>query len=131
MAANQLPIFPKTLAVGIANISAANANRTVTGVTGLVSVLAAGAEGSRLDRITIQATATTTAGMIRLWLYSGSGDAQLWKEVPVTAATPSATVQAFSYELDLSRELLPVGYSLYASTNNADAFNVIAFGGAY
>ena len=131
MAASNLPIYPKTPATGFGLLSAAVTTRTVTGVTGLTQVLAAGADGTRVDSIQIQATATTTAGMVRLWIYSGSGDAQLFDEVPISAVTPSGTVAAFSLTRLYSTLVLPAGYSLYASTNNAEAFTVRAFGGNY
>ena len=128
---NFKPIFPLTPKIGKANISVANTNRVVTGVAGLTQVLEAGTDGTRLDRAKIQATATTTAGVVRLWIYSGSGNADLYDEILVTAATPSVTVEAFNTVIDFNAEFLPAGYSLYASTHNSEAFNVIVFGGDY
>lgn len=129
MAANTLPIFPVAARVGVANISSASAIRTTTGVTGLTSLFVAGTNGSRIDRIRVKATATTTNGMVRIWIYSGSGNAQLLFEIPVTALTPSATVASFDTYLNVDMENLPSGYTLYATTEKAEAFNVMAFGG--
>lgn len=129
MAANTLPIFPVAARVGVANISSASAIRTTTGVTGLTSLFVAGTNGSRIDRIRVKATATTTNGMVRIWIYSGSGNAQLLFEIPVTALTPSATVASFDTYLNVDMENLPSGYTLYATTEKAEAFNVTAFGG--
>lgn len=129
MAGNTKPIFPKSARIGVANISTANANRTVTGITGLTLLVAAGADGTRIDRIRVKATATTTAGMIRIWEYAGSGNAQLVFEIPVSAVTPSATLASFEAYLDVLVEYLPAGYSYYVSTEKAEAFNVFAFGG--
>ena len=131
MAASNLPIYPKTPAVGVANISAAVTGLTVTGTTGLTQVLAAGADGTRIDSVDVKATATVTAGMVRLWLYSGSGNAQLFDEIPVAATTPSGTVPAFTATRHYQTLVIPTGYSLYASTNNAEAFNVRAQGGHF
>jgi hypothetical protein len=131
MAASNLPIYPKTPATSHGLISAAVTGRTVTGTTGLTQVIAAGADGTRIDSVNIQATATTSAGMVRLWLYSGSGDAILFDEIPVGAVTPSGTVAAFSFTRYYQTLVLPTGYSIYASTNNAEAFAVRAFGGNY
>lgn len=133
MPANITPLFPLTPVVGVANISAANANRTVTGVTGLTIIGAvAGAFGRRVDSILVIATATTTQGMVRIWYYNGSGNAQLILEIPIAAITPSATVPAFSVETLLSNRVLNATTgALYASTEKAEAFNVIAFGGDY
>lgn len=131
MPANTAPIFPLTPIIGIANISSAVTTRTVTGVTGLTSVKAGGTNGTRVDQISIQATATTTAGIVRLWLYSGSGNAQLFQETLITAITPSATLAAFSTSITYSTLLIPNGWTLYASTEKAEAFNVILYGGDY
>jgi hypothetical protein len=43
----------------------------------------------------------------------------------VTATTPSTTVQAFNTTLYNQALILPNGWSLRASTNNAEGFNVI------
>lgn len=131
MPANFKPIFPLTPVIGIANISAANANRTVTGITGLTSVRAGGTFGTRIDRVRIQATGTTTAGIIRLWLYSGSGNAQLRHEELVSAVTPSPTLAAYNTEIVFDDLLIPAGWTLYASTEKAETFNIIAHGGDY
>lgn len=132
MPANTNPIFPLTPVVGVANISSANANRTVTGTTGLTIVgAAAGANGRRVDRVLVQATGTTTAGMVRIWYYAGSGNAQLILEIPVTAITPSATQAAFAAEVAIDKSLPATSGALYASTEKAESFNVIAFGGDY
>jgi hypothetical protein len=103
-------------------VSTANTNRDGTGT--LATVFTAGASGSRIDDIVVIATGTTTAGMVRLFLHDGT-NARLWQEVPVSAATPSATVQAFATTLVNQGLLLPTGWSLRASTHNAETFNVI------
>jgi hypothetical protein len=131
MAANTAPIFTLTPQASCVGISTANTNRDGTGTIG--TVLTAGAAGTRIHRITIKATVTTTAGMVRLFIYTGA-TYYLWMEVPVTAITPSATVAAFSYVLSLFGEsalVLPTGYSLRASTEKAENFNVVAEGGDF
>lgn len=115
------PAYAATPASGAASISTANTGRDGTGTIG--TVLTAGASGSRIDDISICATGTTTAGMVRLFIHNGT-TAFLWREIPVTAATPSGTVQAFSYYLSNQNLILPTGYSLRASTHNAEAFTV-------
>lgn len=126
-----VPQFASVPKVGIATISTANTNRDGTGTIG--TVLTAGTNGTRLRRITIQATGTTTAGMVRLYLHDGT-TAQLYLETPVTAVTPSGTVLAYSVtyneNVDFSQLPLtiPSGYSLRASTQNAETFKVIAEG---
>lgn len=129
MAAN--PIFTDTPHIGCVAISTANTARDGSGTVG--TVFTAGASGSRITRIKVKATVTTTAGMVRLYIHDGA-NYFLFKEINVTALTPSATVAAFLYEIALFGEaaiVLPTGYSLRASTHNAENFNVIAEGGDY
>lgn len=131
MSQNRTPIFVETPKIGTAQISTANTNRDGTGTVG--TVLTAGSNGSRIHRIRVKAGGTTTAGMVRLFIHDGSAY-RLWHEIPVTAITPSATVETFEDELYLPGEsalALPSGYSLRASTHNAETFNVIAEGGDY
>lgn len=120
--------------VGVGQISTANTNRDGTGTIG--TVFTAGANGSRIDMIDLQATGTTTAGMIRLFVHNGT-NAFLLGEVPVLANTPSGTVPAWTAQLNANTMtqllpiVLPTGWSLRASTHNAEEFNVIAFGGDF
>jgi hypothetical protein len=120
--------------IGIGTISTANTNRDGTGTIG--TVFAAGSSGSRIDAIDIQATATTTAGMIRLFIHDGT-TAHLIFEIPVSAITPSGTIPAWSVQLNTNTMtqilpiILPTGYSLRAAGNNAESFKVIAFGGDF
>ncbi len=128
---NTTPVFIRTPKIGAVAISTANTNKDGTGTIG--TVFTAGTDGSRIHRIVIEAITTTTAGMVRLYIYTGSVYF-MWKEISVTAATPSATVQAFISTTELFYEdalILPTSYSLRASTHNAETFNVIAEGGDY
>lgn len=130
------PNFSATPRVAIGALSAANTNRDGTGT--LVTVFTAGASGSRVDSIVIQATATTTAGMVRLYLHDGT-DARLYDEVPVIAVTPGASAPAWSVALGNNAPLstgryplmLPTGFSLRAAPHNAEAFLVHAMGGDF
>lgn len=103
-------------------LTAANANRDGTGT--VVTIATAGANGLRIDDITIKAQVTTTAGMVRLFIHDGT-NYRLWKEVPVTAITVSATVAAFEASLIDLALILENGWSLRASTEKAEAINVI------
>lgn len=124
------PIFAQALRHGAVAISTANTNRDGSGTIGTVFTADA-TDGSLVDHIDIQAIGTTTAGVVRLYVHNGSS-AFLWKEILVTAITPSTTVEAFRATLDCSkpenRLVLPAGWSLRASTHNAESFNVHAFG---
>ncbi len=127
------PQFSAVPKVGIAAISTANTNRDGTGTIG--TVLSAGASSSRIENVNIKATSTTTAGMIRLFIHDGS-TAHLLTEIPVLAITPAATLPAFQATVSAANSdafplIIPTGYSLRASTHNAETFNVIAQGGDF
>lgn len=126
-----VPGYAATPRCAIAAISTANTNRDGTGTIG--TVFTAGASGSRIDAVLVYATGTTTAGMVRLYIYNGT-TAYLIKELPVLAITPGASTPAWGAQVSstLERELpiiIPTGYSLRASTHNAETFNVVAMGG--
>lgn len=114
--------YASTPRAAVAQVSTANTNRDGTGT--IATVFTAGSNGSRVDDIIIIATGTTTAGMVRLFLHDGT-NARLWQEVGITAITPSATVQAFTTQLTNIALILPNGWSIRASTHNAETFNII------
>jgi hypothetical protein len=111
-----------------ATISTANTNRDGTGTT--VSLFTAGANGSRVERITVCATSTTTTGMIRLYLHDGT-NTDLWREIPITAITPSGTIAAFYIQLGNLAYILANGRSIKVSTHNGESFRVVAEGGDF
>lgn len=113
--------YAATPRTAVAQLSTANTARDGTGT--IVTVFTAGASGSRVDDLLITATATTTAGVVRLYIHDGT-TARLWREVLVSAVTPSTTVSPFSATLNNLGLVLQSGYSLRASTNNAETFNV-------
>lgn len=119
---------------GVGQVSVANTNLDGTGT--IVTVFSAGASGSRIDAINLKAVATTTAGMIRLFIHDGT-NARLLTELPVTAITPSGTLPSWEAQLNTNTMtqvlplVLPTGYSLRAATNNAETFNLLAFGGDF
>lgn len=119
------PKYASTPRFGRAAISSAETSRTAPSSVG--TVVTAVSAGTILERVIIQATGTTTAGMVRLFIHDGT-NYSLIKEVPVEARVPSALLQAFAVEIDLDGITLPDGHSLRATTHNAEAFVVTAFG---
>jgi hypothetical protein len=110
-------------------VTAANANRDGTGT--LVDIVTAGQMGTLIELIHVHAIVTTTAGMVRLFLYDGVNN-RLYAEIPVAAVTPSASVAAFEAEYIPTKPLvLPTGWKLKAATEKAEAMNVVATGGDY
>lgn len=112
----------------LAQVSAANTNRDGTGT--IVDVVTAGANGSRVEAIEITAVGTTTAGVVRLFLYDGA-NTRLLEEVLVSAITPSATVKVFRATVALAWPVFAPGWKLRAATHNAETFNLSAFGGDF
>jgi len=134
MAAAVTPIFPDTPIAAKASITAAFTNRTTTGVGSLTLLHTAGADGTRLDRLAYKAEGTTAQAVLLLWLYSGSGDAKVWKEFTIDVTNVSGvTTKYFEFQFDFDRETLPAGWSLYVSqtAKAASNANVFLFGGDY
>lgn len=131
MPANTSPVFVLTPICTLSQVSVANTNRDGTGD---VQTAATGAtNGTRINRITIKASVTTTSGMVRFYIYNGSVT-RLWREYAIGALTPSATVQSFMQTIELFGEralILPVNYELRVSTEKAEAINIIVEGGNY
>lgn len=129
MTANLNPLFPITPIAATAQVT--TANTALDGSGSPTTLYTPGSNGGRIEYIRVKATVTTTSGMIRLFIYTGS-TSFLWKEISVTAATPSGTVQAFEAEFIPTKPLvLPSGYILKVTTNNSETFNVYAHGGDY
>ena len=126
--------YAATPKCGVGQVSVANTTRDGTGT--IATIFTAGANGSRIDAIDLKAVGTTTAGMLRLFIHDGV-NARLLTELPVVAVTPSAALPSWEARLNgnsMSQVLplvLPTGYSLRASTHNAETFNVIALGGDF
>lgn len=120
------PKFFTTPVIGLGQVDTANTNRDGTGT--LVDILTGATNGTRVEEVRVKATVTTTAGMVRLFIYDGSSVTRLFDEVSVAAATVSATVEGSETIVTYDNLVLPDGYVLRASTHNAEAINVIAFG---
>lgn len=123
------PEFAATPRQAVQNITTANTARDGFGT--IATVFTAGSSGSRIDRVRVVATGTTTDGVVRLYLHDGS-NARLLDEVLISAITPSTTVEVASALVTFTGGLmLPNGWSLRASTHNAESFNVFAEGGDF
>ena len=126
---NTIPVFPRNAALACGQVSTANTNRDGTGT--VATILTAGASGTRITYIEAKAQVTTTAGMVRLFLHDGS-TFFLWKELTVDAVTVSGTVASWTEAVDLTadgKQLdLPSGWTLRASTHNAEAIDITVFG---
>lgn len=134
--------YATTPVVEYAQVTAANTNRDGTGTTVLICSGPTTAQGSgvgkRIARVAVKATGTTTAGMIRFFISTDGGTTRrLITEIPVTAITVSATQVswgAFAPDLEgvvLQGQVASQSCQLYASTHNAETFNIIVFSATY
>lgn len=120
-----------------AQVSTANTNRDGTGTLVTVSTgpsaSAAAGVGQRINRIVVNGTGTTSAGMIRFFLSLDNGTTnRLVAEKVVSAITVAASTAAFRTEVpELVGMILPGGGQalLRASTEIAETFNVIVESG--
>jgi hypothetical protein len=127
--------YAATPRVGSANLTTADTSLTAPTTVG--TILTAGASGTRIDYIDIQAVATTTASIINLFIFDGTNYI-LWTQVPVIAVTSSTTAPAFQATLssnvnaNLMPLILPTGYSLRATvTVTQTGIRVTANGGDF
>ncbi len=120
------PIFAVTPNLGTAQITAATTVRDGTG--SLVTAFTAGANGSRVDRITVTATVTTAAGSIMIFVSDGTVT-RLLREIPVLATTASTTAVAWVGQLPIALTLKP-GWTIKAGATVATGqpFNVLVEG---
>ena len=113
------------------------ADTSLTAPTTVGTIVSAGASGTRIDYIDIQGVATTSAGLINLFVYDGT-TYMLWQQVPVIAVTSSTTAPAFVANLSSNGNsnvmplTLPTGYSLRAAASVAQTgVRVTAYGGDF
>jgi hypothetical protein len=120
------PAFAVTPQIGAVNVATANTNRDGTGT--VATLITGAATGTRIAEIVVQARVTTTAGMVRIFLYDGT-TYRFWDEVAIAAATVSATVKGTRVSTLYSNLVLPnASWSVVVSTHNAESIDVIALG---
>lgn len=109
-------------------VSTANTNRDGTGT--IVTVATGSSAGLKVQEVVAQATVTTTAGMIRLFISTNSGSTwDLFDELPVGAVTVAASTPAYRISKNY-QNLVLTGTSnrLGVSTHNAESFRVFVLG---
>lgn len=119
------PQYGSTPRVASVNVATANTNRDGTGT--VATLITAGTNGTQIREIIYKARVTTTAGMLRIFLHDGSTFYFL-DEISVLAATPSGTVQGHRASVTYANLVLPSGWSIRVSTNNAESADVTALG---
>ena len=120
------PVFAVTPRLSSVAVATANTNRDGTGT--LVSLITGVAAGTRINEVAVQATVTTTAGMVRIYLYDGT-NYRLWDEVAIPVAAVSASVKGIRVATTYNNLILPsASWQLFASTHNGEAFTVTTMG---
>jgi len=139
MPANINPIFILKGNVATATIAAANTASDGSGT--LVTLVTAGADGSRVDSVRFrnsQASAAASSAMVhRIFLTDAAGtNPRLIGEVATAAATRSVSAvgatSIFTFDqpvIMLSGQLMRVVQSVYAGAN--DRFDAFAYAGDY
>lgn len=137
MAGNTRPIYPKApfITSSLAGSGVFN-DRTTTGTTDLSSLIASQSDDLLIDSILIKSINTgtiSTGGLIRLWLYNGSGNATMIREVSAPSNYTSDTTAnlAWSTTLNYDDFVLPVGWSLWTSKTWAYPIIMVINGGFY
>lgn len=122
------PNYGGTPYIGMVQVATANTNRD--GTTGTYGSISVGSAGSRVEEVVVSAIGTTTAGMVRLFLSDGT-NTRFLAEMVVSAITPSGTVKAWTARMLFDNLCIPAGWTIKVNTNNAETFNVFAFGGSF
>lgn len=123
-----VPNYASSPYLKVGQVSVANANRDGTGA--LATIGTAPSTGCRIEEILVTAVGTTTAGMVRIFIFDGT-NTRLYAEIPVSAITPSATVPSFTAKLLPANLVLEGVDEIRASTQNGETFNVFLFGGSF
>lgn len=121
--------YAVTPRIGFASVSTANTNRDGTGT--VPTVLTAGSNGTRIERIVIHSTGNPADSVITLFIHDGSAF-WLWNEVDLgDPAAGSTTVSAFHFEMATPDLVLPASHSIRAAITvalTAGVANVMVFG---
>lgn len=126
--------------IEVSQISAANTSKD--GTTGTYVTVSTGPAtaagngvGQRINRVTVIATATTTAGVVRFFYTPPGGTVRMICEKLVSAVTASSTAIGFRTEVpELVGFILPGQTSstsaiITASTEKAETFNIVVESG--
>ena len=130
------PQYAASVAVGAVLLNATETNLQVP--TAASVVLTAGANGTKVEEIVVQASkttliSTTVAGLVYIFLYAGSTYYNFYN-FTVTAITGSPTVSGYRSSAVFNNLFLPSGWSIYASqseASNAGVLEVFCLGGSY
>lgn len=111
-------------------ISTANPNLDGTGA--LTSIVTGALNGTRLNSLAIKALGNTDNGMVRVFIQDAGGQIELEREFRVPESKQSNVVPAYGRIVPFPGGLsLPAGYSLLASTERSNLFQLVVEGYAW
>mgnify|MGYP001356567905 CR=1 FL=1 len=111
---------------GFNKVSVANSNLNGTGT--LVSIMTGANKGTTLTAVHIKGQASTTQGMIRLFLNTGTTANFLFTEIQLPATTQTAIVPTtLNYTFNFSL-IFANTHQILASTQNAETFSIVMDG---
>lgn len=123
------PSFASTVNNGAALLGAAETSLTVPTTTSVI--VTAGASGTKIEEVVIEAVGTTVLGLVYLFLYDGT-TYHLFDTQIVSPIVASTTVQPFRLRLAYPNLFIKSGWFLRASQSiagNASMLKVHGFGG--
>ena len=121
------PAFASTPRAASALLGAVETNLQVPTTTS--TVFTAGASGSKVEEIVVQASmttliATTVAGLVYIFIHDGT-TYNLFDTITVTAITASATVPGFRGSNRYANLFLPTGYSIRMSQSHTTNSSIL------
>ncbi|NBU33473.1 hypothetical protein EBS40_02470 [bacterium] len=120
------PSFAATPRIGA--VSIATADSSYTAPTNVGTVITGASTGTRIAEIVIKCAATSSAAIVRIFLYDGS-TYWLFDEVTIAAATGSSTVQQTRVSTSYNNLILPsASWSVRATTSVSQTTHVTALG---
>jgi len=112
----------------LSSVSIATADSSYTAPTNVGTVITGVAAGTRVSEVVVKCAATSSAAIVRLFLYDGT-TYWLFDEVTIAAATGSSTVQQTRVSVTYNNLILPsASWSLRATTSVSQATHVTALG---
>lgn len=120
------PVFAVTPRIG--SVSVATADSSYTAPTSVGTVISGVAAGTRINEVVVKCAATSSAAVVRLFLFDGS-NYWLFDEITIAAASASATVATTRVSAVYANLVLPSSaWSLRVTTSVSQPTHVTALG---
>lgn len=138
MPANTTPIFGLTPNVTKVRVTTANTTRDLSVTTNSVLSFTAGANGSRVERITFthvaaDQTTASLAAVVRIYITDAAiANPRLYKEIGISAATPTSAIIGATTQLVIPGGIfIPSTQLMYVTISVNTNFDVITEGYDY